>query len=91
MVFELMPPATPGAPWTESVLYNFRGNYDGSYPNSLTLGPNGTLYGTTYGTFFTSPRGLGTVYQLTAPGTPGAGWTKTILNYFGTKHRCGPD
>ena len=47
-VFSLTPPASPGGPWTESVLYSFAGAPDGALPvGSLLMGPRGTLYGTT--------------------------------------------
>jgi len=90
-VFELIPPATEGGSWTENVLYSFKGRYDGSTPNAVILGPNGTLYGTTFGTTVGAPPGLGSVWQLTPPTTPGGSWTKTILAYLGTLHQCGPD
>jgi hypothetical protein len=45
-LYELTPPTTPGGPWTETVLYSFTGGADGAYPaGSLTIGPNGVLYG----------------------------------------------
>jgi uncharacterized repeat protein (TIGR03803 family) len=45
-VFELR--ALPQRHWLESVLYSFRGGFDGSNPTStLRLEPNGTLDGTT--------------------------------------------
>jgi uncharacterized repeat protein (TIGR03803 family) len=38
-VFELMPPATVGGPWTESLLWSFGNGTDGSKPlGDLTLG-----------------------------------------------------
>lgn len=43
-VFELSP---SGGAWTEKVLYDINSTHSG-----LTLGPNGTIYGTTYGTIF---------------------------------------
>jgi len=46
-VYSLTPPTSPGAMWTEDILYNFAsvGLPDG--PTSLVIGPHGTLYGTT--------------------------------------------
>jgi len=59
-VFELTPPASPGGAWTLSVLYSFRGDGDGVYPNAgVVIGGKGAIYGTTsqggalgYGTVF---------------------------------------
>lgn len=92
-VYELSPPAQPGGAWTHAVLYSFQGNYDGQYPQGVTFGPNGSLYGTTHigGTagFYFSCVGYpsrndiacGTVFELTPPTKKGA-WTKTILYSF---------
>jgi uncharacterized repeat protein (TIGR03803 family) len=53
---------------------------DGYYPNALTLGPNGVLYGTTgYGGVGDS---VGTVFQLTPPASPGDSWTETVIHSF---------
>ncbi|HVN04432.1 MAG TPA: choice-of-anchor tandem repeat GloVer-containing protein [Bryobacteraceae bacterium] len=93
VVFELTPPATSGAAWTEAVLYSFTGkNGDGAYPiGGLLLGTNGLLYGTTYGGGnladcppFTAHAvaGCGTIFQLTPPASPGGAWTETILHAF---------
>src|SRR5580704_17453538 len=49
-VFQSNPPASSGAPWTETVLYSFQGGTDGSGPRgSVIRMSNGTLYGTTFG------------------------------------------
>jgi hypothetical protein len=45
-VFSLTPPTSPGAMWTEDVLYDFA-TLDNGVPTSLVIGPHGTLYGTT--------------------------------------------
>ena len=79
VVFELTPPAKPGLPWVESILYMFTGA-DGSEPNGgLALGPGGQLFGTTRigGKF-----GNGTVFELTPPATPGRAWTENVLHSF---------
>jgi uncharacterized repeat protein (TIGR03803 family) len=47
-VFELVPPASLGGSWTETVLHSFTGGADGNGPQGLALPPGGTLYGTTY-------------------------------------------
>ena len=47
-VFELTPPASPGAAWTETLPHIFNGGFDGVSPiGTLALGSNGVLYGTT--------------------------------------------
>ena len=63
-VFELAPPAAPGGSWTETILHNFAGNggdADGYEPNGIVLGPNETLYGTT---FYGGSSGYGIVFSL---------------------------
>ena len=86
-VFRLNPPSPGGAPWTESVLYEFTGsqfaNTDGYVPvGPLTLA-NGAIFGST--TYGGSANG-GTVYQLKPP-TAGTGpWNETILYSFPVGH-----
>ena len=49
-VYSLAPPAAPGGPWTETVLYSFTGEGDGSDPQAgVVIGNGGVLYGTTVG------------------------------------------
>lgn len=61
-VIQFTPPTTKGQPWTETVLYSFKGGTDGSEPFSgLLLGSNNTLYGTA---LFDGTSGYGTVFQL---------------------------
>ena len=74
-----------GAGWVLTVLYTFEGADDGAAPTAkLTIGPNGTLYGSTQegGTF-----GIGTVFNLRPParasGNIMGGWTETELYQFG--------
>ncbi len=80
-VFEL----TPGqnGTWTESVLYSFRGETDGSNPEAaLVFDAAGNLYGTTLagGNESCQSGGCGTVFQL-APGAGGT-WNETVLHSF---------
>lgn len=67
--------------WTETVLHNFTGGYngpDGSYPTtSLTLDHAGNLYGTTRSG---GAYGCGTVFKLTPASS--APWKETILHSF---------
>jgi len=92
-VFELTPPAAPGAAWTEIVIYNFTAaNGDGAFPvTGVVLGKNGVLYGTTGSggaisgspcSFFGIIAGCGILYELTPPASPGGPWTETILHSF---------
>jgi uncharacterized repeat protein (TIGR03803 family) len=79
-VFQLTPPASQGAPWTETILYSFTGlNGDGKNPNAgVIIGAGGVLYGTTaYG----GTSNYGAVFQLTPPAS-GTTWTEQILYSF---------
>ena len=78
--YELTPPAGNGA-WKETVLHNFSGSNGAGGPGgTVTLGPNGVLYGTVSqsGTVNAS----GQIYQLTPPAQPGGAWTETVLYNF---------
>ena len=77
-VFSLKPPTAPGAGWTETVLYSFTGGSDGTGPAGLVIG-TGKLYGTTSGG---GNANVGTVFSLTPPTAPGAGWTQAVLYSF---------
>jgi hypothetical protein len=92
-VFQLARPAKQGDPWTETVLYVFKGNAsnDGATPfGGLVIDNVGNLYGTTgYGgtgdcTLLGSKLGCGTVFELSPPATEGGAWTETILYSFPT-------
>jgi hypothetical protein len=87
-VFELTPPTTPGAGWTEQTIYQFQGGADGLTPfTGLTAGPNGKLYGTTMGApFQTADQYLeyanSTIFSLTPPATTGGTWTESVVYLF---------
>ena len=95
IVFELTPPASPGAVWTENVLYSFAGGKHGSEPKGgVVVGGNGALYGTTlsFGAS-TSCHGVdcGTVFALEPPASPGDAWTQIVLHSFsGDSDGAGP-
>ena len=85
-VFQLTPPATQGAPWTETVLYNFTGLADGANPaGGLLMDRDGNLYGTTYngGGVVCGTGTCGTAFELTPPAVQGGAWTETVLHAFG--------
>jgi len=91
IVYQLSPPAQKGGPWTETVLYVFKGQFygDGSSPaGTLLIDRSGNLYGATgYGgtgrcKIFGGVVGCGTVYELSPPTKQGEGWTETVLYSF---------
>jgi hypothetical protein len=86
-VFELAPPSTEGNAWTETLLYSFAGGVRGDYPvSSPVLAPDGSIYGTTHGTWdpggYPGRIGLGVVFQLTPPAAPAGAWLETVLAGF---------
>lgn len=69
-VFKLNPPSIGQTTWTETVIYNFQGNADGSAPSgALIADAGGSLYGTTGGS----------VFMLTPPATGQTSWAETTL------------
>jgi uncharacterized repeat protein (TIGR03803 family) len=78
-VFELTPPKKKGAPWTESILYNFTGRADGGKPYSGLILKLKSLYGTVLDG---GPSGQGAVFELTFPAVAGNPWTYTVLYGF---------
>ena len=92
-VFQLAPPVKSGDPWTETVLYIFKGKKfnDGEYPEGgLVSDAAGNLYGTTgYGgagdcVLLGILGGCGTVFELSPPQQKGGAWKETILYSFPT-------
>ena len=88
-VFSVVPPASQGGAWTETILYAFLAGDDGGNPEGgVTLAPDGTLYGATFaggpGTCGTYPttNGCGTVFSLMPPVSAGGAWQETILTSF---------
>src|ERR1700733_4453073 len=75
-----------------TTIYSFKGGTGGNQPRSgLTLGPEGTLYGTTYlggGTEGTaSCNSCGTVFELTPQS--GGTWIETVIHRFGIQQGNG--
>ena len=85
-VFRLAPKSDGS--WTESGLYQFKGDKDGAHPRArLIFDSAGNLYGTT-GNAYTS--GYGIVFEL-VPNSNGT-WTKRTLHQFtGGKDGTNPD
>lgn len=88
-VFQLTPPASSGAGWTETVLYVFPGDngYTRGPFGSLLAGPSGVLFGMTPSGGGGSCSvlgwlGCGTVFELTPPASMGGAWTHTTLHSF---------
>ena len=74
-------------PWTETVLYRFRGGADGAIPKygSLVYDSAGNFYGTTQygGVPGCGGSGCGTVYELSPTGND---WTESVLYSFNPKN-----
>jgi uncharacterized repeat protein (TIGR03803 family) len=84
-VFELSPPGPGRGAWTETVIHGFArpGANDGAHPAAaLILGAQGVLYGTTSTGGGPGNAGGGTVFALTPPALPWAGWTARTLFVF---------
>jgi hypothetical protein len=85
-VFQLSPPATKGAAWTESVLFEFSSTL---YPVGLAGDKQDNLYGVNYyaGTgpclgYADYLGGCGEVFQLTPPTVSGGSWSKNTIYSF---------
>jgi uncharacterized repeat protein (TIGR03803 family) len=85
--------AHKGSSWTFNPLYSFAGGSDGAGTYSRVIfGPDGSLYGVTYGT----NSGFGTVFRLQPPATACKSvlcpWTETVLYRFtGGSDGANPD
>lgn len=91
IVYQLKPPTEKGKPWTETVLYVFKGvnSNDGNTPEGgVLLDQTGHVYGTTaYGgtgkcQLFGGRVGCGTVFELIPPKQKGGRWTEKVLHSF---------
>lgn len=89
-VFKL---AKHGSSWVYSLLYQFQAAPDGNFPLVADIGPDGTLYGTTYGGGVTDSQqctdffnGCGIAFRLQPPptfcATPLCPWSETVLHMF---------
>jgi len=76
IVYQLTPPTTPDATWTEHILYKFQTN-SFHYPQmNATLGPDGSLYGSTRD----GTQNGGVIYRLAPPAVPDGAWTMSVIN-----------
>jgi len=92
-VFQLVPPVSPGDPWTETVIYSFTGGSDGNYPYSgVTMGSDGKLYGVApFGGSANNAvcnGGCGAVFSLSPQ--PAGGWAEQTLLEFGGRNGAFP-
>ncbi len=78
-----------GSGWVFNLLYSFQAGYDGADPEArVILGPDGSLYGTTFygGGYGCSGGGCGTIFKLRpqprACLTAFCPWTETVLYRF---------
>jgi uncharacterized repeat protein (TIGR03803 family) len=78
-IFTLSPPNSgSGGPWIETVLYSG----PSFCPNAIVRGAHGVLYGTIE---VGGAYGVGSVYSLTPPTTPGDAWIEaTLYNFTGS-------
>jgi uncharacterized repeat protein (TIGR03803 family) len=79
-----------GDGWVHTVLYSFTGSADGGEPyKGVTLGPDGSLYGTAVtGGSGSCEGGCGVTYKLTKNGDT---WTQTVIHAFtGGEDGSGP-
>jgi uncharacterized repeat protein (TIGR03803 family) len=74
IVYELTPPATPGAGWTENVIHYFGGVPASAPEGTPIFDGKGSLYGMT---------ASGAVYRLVPPATEGGAWTYRLLDNIG--------
>jgi uncharacterized repeat protein (TIGR03803 family) len=86
-VFKLTRPATAGAPWTETILFNFSGGSEGGNPSAgVTLDKNGRIFGPASSGGDGGPDFGGVIFVLDPPAVEGDEWKETVLHHFG-----GPD
>ena len=77
--FSLAPPATPGDPWTPSVIHEFpSGTGEDVYsPDDVMVAPNGMLIGAAA----SGGAGAGGVFLLTPPASPGGAWSEVAAHF----------
>jgi hypothetical protein len=85
--YQLRPPESPGAPWTESMIYDFGSSLEvGSAWSNLVRGPTGSF-------FFMASNGVnddGALAQLLPPAAQGEPWTVALLYSLPANDTVGP-
>ena len=82
-VYQLQPPAAPGAAWTETVLFGFVDSDNGGsgyFPTTgVVIGSGGEIYGTTSGggQFY-----YGAAFELVPPASGQSTWTEYVIYSF---------
>jgi hypothetical protein len=77
--FSLTPPRAAGGSWTLTTICNFSHAAGGAGTFSLLVPTTGILYGVAIGGAY---QDNGAIFQLNPNGSPGSGWTYTVLHYF---------
>jgi uncharacterized repeat protein (TIGR03803 family) len=85
LVYELLPPRSPGGAWTEVVLHSSGAN-DGQSSAALLAGHGGALYGVAA---TGGANGQGTAFELKPPAGTGTHWRETILHAFANSNGDG--
>jgi len=86
VVFELTPPASQGASWSQSVIYAFNPSVipDGAVPMAgLIFDKKGNLFGTASGGGTAKTEPYGVAFRLSPPQTVGQAWIERLLFSFG--------
>ena len=81
MVFSLTPPPEGQTAWHFRILRRFNGKNGSNPVGNLARDTAGNLYGVTQNG---GAAGIGIVYKLSPPASPGKGWTETSLLTFPT-------
>jgi uncharacterized repeat protein (TIGR03803 family) len=79
IVFQLTPPVSEGAAWTENVLHFFTGTQGVGPRGAVVLDPKGNIYGAAQGGGKT---GDGLIYRLTPPTAGLTAWAFRVLYAF---------
>jgi uncharacterized repeat protein (TIGR03803 family) len=81
VVYELTPPATAGAEWTETVIHYFNGTQGYSPVGTPIFDAKGNLYGAAAAG---GRNDGGVIYKMIPPATTGGAWTYKTLYAFGS-------